>query len=77
MQSSGGIVTAQTARQASLQTLLSGPGRRDARRGRACALLGRPNLICIDMGGTSFDVSLVVDGQPDVSTKASLEEIRC
>jgi N-methylhydantoinase A/oxoprolinase/acetone carboxylase beta subunit len=25
------------------------------------------------MGGTSFDVSLVVDGEPDVSTEASLE----
>ena len=36
-------------------------------------ILGRRNLICVDMGGTSFDVSLVVDGKPDVSTEASLE----
>jgi N-methylhydantoinase A len=36
-------------------------------------MLDRPNLICVDMGGTSFDVSLVVDGKPDVSTEASLE----
>ena len=35
--------------------------------------LGRPNLIGIDMGGTSFDVSLVIDGKPDVSTETSLE----
>jgi N-methylhydantoinase A len=36
-------------------------------------LLERPNLICVDMGGTSFDVSLVVDGRPDVSTETELE----
>jgi N-methylhydantoinase A len=36
-------------------------------------LLGRRNLICVDMGGTSFDVSLVVDGAPDVSAEAELE----
>ncbi|MDP9364507.1 MAG: hydantoinase/oxoprolinase family protein [Chloroflexota bacterium] len=73
MQSSGGIVTAQSARQLSLQTLLSGPvgGTMD---GVALArILDRPNLICVDMGGTSFDVSLVVDGKPDVSSETNLE----
>jgi N-methylhydantoinase A len=37
------------------------------------ASLGRPNLICVDMGGTSFDVSLITDGKPDYSSEASLE----
>jgi N-methylhydantoinase A len=73
MQSSGGLVRAQTARQASLQTLLSGPVGGTLGGAALARLLGRPNLICIDMGGTSFDVSLVVDGKPDVSTEASLE----
>jgi len=73
MQSSGGIVTAQTARQASLPTLLSGPVGGTLGGVALARLLGRRNLICIDMGGTSFDVSLVVDGEPDVSTQASLE----
>ena len=36
-------------------------------------LLDRPNLICVDMGGTSFDVSLVVDGKPDVASETELE----
>ena len=35
--------------------------------------LDRPNLIGVDMGGTSFDVSLVIGGKPDVSTETSLE----
>jgi N-methylhydantoinase A len=73
MQSSGGIITARTARQMAVQTLLSGPvggtmgGVALARR------MARPNLICIEMGGTSFDVSLVIDGRPDVSSEATLE----
>ena len=73
MQSSGGILTAESARARPLQTLLSGP----VGGAIACSELsrqtGRPNLIGIDMGGTSFDVSLIVAGQPDVSAEASLE----
>ncbi|MBU2666157.1 hydantoinase/oxoprolinase family protein [Actinoplanes bogorensis] len=73
MQSSGGILTAESARRRPLQTLLSGP----VGGAIACAELsrqtGRPQLIGIDMGGTSFDVSLIVDGEPDVSAEASLE----
>lgn len=73
MQSSGGILTVNSARQRPLQTLLSGPVG-GAMGGVALAgHLGRPNLICIDMGGTSFDVSLVIDGAPDVSPEATLE----
>jgi N-methylhydantoinase A len=73
MQSSGGILTAESARQRPLQTLLSGP----VGGAIACAELsrqtGRGHLIGIDMGGTSFDVSLIVDGDPDVSAEAKLE----
>jgi N-methylhydantoinase A len=73
MQSSGGVVTASSAREHSLQTLLSGPVGGTMGGVALARLLGRPNLICIDMGGTSFDVSLVVDGAPDISSEASLE----
>jgi N-methylhydantoinase A len=73
MQSSGGIVTAESAREFSLQTLLSGPVGGTMGGVALARVLGRPNLICVDMGGTSFDVSLVVDGRPDVSTEAELE----
>ena len=73
MQSSGGILTAESARAHPLQTLLSGP----VGGAIACAELsrqtGRPNFIGVDMGGTSFDVSLIVDGEPDVSAEATLE----
>lgn len=73
MQSSGGVLTANSARERPLQTLLSGPVG-GAIGGEALAkIVGNKNLIGVDMGGTSFDVSLVVDGVPDVSTEASLE----
>ena len=73
MQSSGGIVTAASARERSLQSLLSGPVGGTMGGTALARLLGRPNLICIDMGGTSFDVSLIVDGKPNLSSEASLE----
>jgi N-methylhydantoinase A len=37
------------------------------------AAIGEPNLLCADVGGTSTDVSLVVDGAPFVDTTFELE----
>ncbi|MEV0826946.1 hydantoinase/oxoprolinase family protein [Nonomuraea rubra] len=82
MQSSGGLVNASYAMRHPLQTLLSGPvggtmgGVAASRlRGRGLGADGarRQNVICMDMGGTSFDVSLVVDGRPDVNSEARIE----
>ena len=73
MQSSGGIVTARSARDLPLQTLLSGPVGGTMGGVALARLLDRPNLICVDMGGTSFDVSLIHDGHPDVTNEADLE----
>jgi N-methylhydantoinase A len=73
MESNGGAMTAAAATETPLQTLLSGPVG-GAIGGRALAeTTGRPNLICIDMGGTSFDASLIVDGLPSASNEAELE----
>lgn len=73
MQSSGGILTAKSARERPLQTLLSGPVGGAIGGEKLTDVLATKNLIGVDMGGTSFDVSLVVDGKPDVSTEAELE----
>ena len=73
MQSNGGAMTAAAAREHPIQTLLSGPVGGNIGAEAVSASLGRPNLICIDMGGTSFDASLVVDGRPTLSTEAELE----
>lgn len=73
MQSSGGVVTADSARERPLQTLLSGPVGGTMGLVALARTLGRPNLIGVDMGGTSFDVSLVIGGKPDITAETSLE----
>ena len=73
MESNGGVMSAGAACETPLQTLLSGPVG-GAIGGRAlAAATGRANLICVDMGGTSFDASLIVDGQPSTSNQTKLE----
>jgi N-methylhydantoinase A len=73
MQSNGGITTARAARAQPVQTLLSGPVGGSIGGAALSRAIGRPNLLCIDMGGTSFDLSLVVGGRPTVSTETELE----
>jgi N-methylhydantoinase A len=73
MESNGGAMTATAAAQHPLQTLLSGPVGGTI-GGKSLAIqTGRRNLICVDMGGTSFDASLIVDGLPGASTETTLE----
>jgi N-methylhydantoinase A len=73
MQSNGGVMTSTAAQRIPIQTLLSGPVGGTI-GGRALSqALARPNLLCVDMGGTSFDVSLIVDGHLSVSTETALE----
>ena len=73
MQSNGGVMTASAARELPIQTLLSGPVGGTIGGGALSEALDRPNLLCVDMGGTSFDASLIVEGQPSVSTEIELE----
>jgi len=67
MLSNGGVAPAADARDRSAYLLASGPaagviGARDL--GQA---LGFANVLTTDVGGTSFDVGLVVDGQPELA----------
>jgi len=73
MQSNGGVMTSAAARQTPIQTLLSGPVGGTIGGKALSEALGRPNLLCVDMGGTSFDVSLIVNGELSVSTETVLE----
>jgi len=73
MQSNGGITTAAKARSQPIQTLLSGPVGGTIGGAALSRLTGRPNLLCVDMGGTSFDLSLIIDGRPTVSTETELQ----
>lgn len=73
MESNGGAMTAKAASETPLQTLLSGPVGGAIGGETLSHALGRSNLICVDMGGTSFDASLIVDRKPSSSNEAELE----
>jgi len=73
MKSNGGAMTAAAASEIPLQTLLSGPVGGTIGGQTLSEVTGRPNLICVDMGGTSFDASLIIDGKPSFSNEAELE----
>jgi len=63
MQSNGGIMSAQTARRRCVHTVLSGPAA-GALSGMAIGeQVGIRDLISIDVGGTSADVSMVYGGR--------------
>ena len=76
MQSNGGVMSPQVAQRFASNTLLSGPA------GAPMAGLfygnthGFDNVITVDMGGTSFDVALVKDAEPVVTTEGMIGEHR-
>ena len=75
MQSNGGIIRAKTAIEQPVQTLLSGPVGGTIGGVTLSKIIGRKNLICVDMGGTSFDMSLIVNGQPYITNETELEHL--
>jgi N-methylhydantoinase A len=64
MQSVGGLSTAGEIRRTPITTLYSGPVGGVIATQHLGRTLGEGNLISTDMGGTSFDVGLIVDGRP-------------
>jgi N-methylhydantoinase A len=72
MQGNGGVMPARLAARHPVHTVMSGP----AAGAIAAAEIGRqagfPNLIACDMGGTSFDVSLIQGGVPAVSAEKDI-----
>jgi len=68
MQSNGGIITARAARERPVNTLLSGPAAGVQGATYVASRAGSENVITMDMGGTSCDVSLVDGGDPLVTT---------
>jgi N-methylhydantoinase A/oxoprolinase/acetone carboxylase beta subunit len=59
MQSNGGSISAQTASQAAVQTILSGPAAGVVGAQAMAAASGFRRVITFDMGGTSTDVALI------------------
>jgi N-methylhydantoinase A len=72
MQSHGGMVPLQQGRRLPVLTIGSGPVGGLVGTQRLAADLGVPDVIATDMGGTSFDVGLLKDGEPLVALDTTL-----
>jgi N-methylhydantoinase A len=79
MQSNGGLTPPAVATDRPVTLLESGPAGGVTAAVRVCERLGIPNAITGDMGGTSFDVSLIRDGKPEVRNETLLKSytVRC
>ena len=64
IQSHGGVAPIAEAARLAAGGVLSGPAGGVAGSRYATQLLGSGNLIPFDMGGTSTDICLIVDGEP-------------
>ena len=63
VQSNGGVVTPEVARRLPARLLLSGPSGGAIAAEQMAKALDEPNLVAIDLGGTSFDVSVLTDSR--------------
>ncbi len=72
-QSNGGILSIRETVHAPVRTALSGPSAGVVAAAYIGKLAGFDNLITLDMGGTSADISLIYAGEPLMSVERSIE----
>ncbi len=72
MQGNGGMMAANLVADHAIHTVMSGPAAGATAAARTASDAGFPNIITCDMGGTSFDVALIRDGQPVLTTEREL-----
>jgi len=73
MQGNGGMMDATLTRRHAVHTVLSGPASGAIAAARIGEAAGLPNLITCDMGGTSFDVAVIVGGVPAITRERSID----
>ncbi len=73
VQSNGGVMSVETAKSRPIKTALSGPAAGVVAAREIASAAGFNNIITGDMGGTSFDVSLVANGQNMLTAQANID----
>ncbi len=73
VQSNGGVMSVETARRRPIRTALSGPAAGVIASAHIAKSAGFPNVITCDMGGTSFDVSLVAGGESALAAQTAID----
>lgn len=71
--SSGGVMSAERASIRPVHTIMSGPAGGTIAAAHIGALHKYERVIAIDAGGTSFDVSLIIEGKPQVTSESKLD----
>jgi N-methylhydantoinase A len=74
--SHGGVAPVEEASRLAAATVLSGPAGGMAGCRRCAEMLGIPDLVAFDMGGTSTDISLIADGAMSLSAEGGLADQR-
>lgn len=72
-QSSGGLISAPRARLLPIRTALSGPAAGVAGAIETARQADEPNVITLDIGGTSSDVCLIRDGTAEITHERWIE----
>ena len=72
MKSSGGVTSSRTVLRAPVETALSGPAAGAVGAAYVGTSSGYPDLIGIDIGGTSADISLIHGGEPGLTTNGRI-----
>lgn len=75
MQSNGGVLSPERIVEEPVRTIMSGPAGGVIAAKRFGELTGNKNLITLDMGGTSTDVSLIKKGQLQLTRDGFLDHL--
>jgi N-methylhydantoinase A len=67
------LVAADVAIEHPFQVVFAGPAAGTVASAHLGSIVGGGNLLCVDVGGTSCDISMVNDGKPYVNTTFELE----
>jgi len=73
MQSNGGVAPLRQLAQRAAYIVRSGPAAGVTAAARIAAEAGFSHVITGDMGGTSFDVAVIINGEPDVAELTNLD----
>ena len=73
MRSNGGLATPAATAEKPVTLLKSGPAGGVTAAAKLCQQLDIPNVITGDMGGTTFDVSMIRNNKPEIRTSGLLQ----
>ena len=73
VQSNGGVTSVDGARKFPVRTALSGPAAGVIAASQIAKAAGFENVITADLGGTSFDVSLIAKGEASLAAQTTID----